>query len=230
MALTLGILRASIRIGSLLTSLALMFSGVIGVSAETLSPDSTASANTAAPAVQPKVVIADLAAAPESIQRLTAAALKLHDAGLGYRFGSADPAQGGMDCSGTIHYLLRSLGWKNVPRQSDGLYRWAWEKGTFVAVNSVSFDTFEWSRLAPGDLLFWTGTYDVQKGRDPAISHVMVYLGRDEASDRRIMFGASEGRRFGGVPRSGVGLFDFELPTPGSRARFVGYAKIPSEL
>jgi len=41
-------------------------------------------------------------------------------------------------------------------------------------------------------LMFWTGTYET--GRDIPVSHVMLYLGREKGSGKRIMFGASDGR------------------------------------
>ena len=149
---------------------------------------------------------------------------------LGYQYGSSNPQNGGMDCSGTVFYLLRQMGLKDVPRQADGFYHWVWSEKLFFAVNSAStnFDSFEWKLLQPGDLLFWTGTYDVK--RNPPISHVMIYLGEDEVTGHRFMFGASENRRYREMRKSGVGVFDFELPKPGtsdSSSRFIGYARIP---
>ena len=43
---------------------------------------------------------------PEPIRKLLAAALELTKKNLTYAYGSTDPASGGMDCSGTIFYLL----------------------------------------------------------------------------------------------------------------------------
>jgi peptidoglycan DL-endopeptidase CwlO len=169
---------------------------------------------------------------PPHIQELIRSAFRLEEQKLSYQYGSADPSKGGMDCSGTVSYLLRDSGWKKVPRQSDAFYRWVWESGNFVAVNGTTFESFEWKKLKPGDLLFWTGTYAVSKDRDPAISHVMIYLGLEEVTGRRLMFGASEGRRYQDKTRSGVGVFDFYLPvigkTEGGRQpRFIGYGSVP---
>lgn len=162
------------------------------------------------------------------IKELVRRAFDLDAAGLKYRFGSATPDQGGMDCSGTIHYLLKTSGWDGVPRQSDGFYRWSWQADTFHAVNGVSFQSFEWQALKPGDLLFWTGTYSVDSRRDPPISHVMLYLGEEEGTGRKLMFGASENRPYKDTRKSGVGVFDLYLPNPEkSSARFVGYGSIP---
>jgi hypothetical protein len=59
----------------------------------------------------------------------------------------------------------------------------------------------------------------------------MIYLGINRHTGRRVMVGASEGRRFSGVSRYGVSVFDFELPrhTPGDggTSRFIGYGAIP---
>lgn len=164
---------------------------------------------------------------PPAIQALIRKCFELDALKLGYVYGSADPKNGAMDCSGTIFYLLQQAGFKDVPRQADGFYRQAWEAGLFFAVNAAGFDSFEWKHLRPGDLLFWTGTYDVK--RDPPVSHVMLYLGEEEGTGRKLMFGASENRPYGHERKSGVGVFDFDLPKPeksGTAARFIGYAHI----
>ena len=163
-----------------------------------------------------------------AIRDLIRRCLEMDGLHLGYQYGSADPQNGAMDCSGTVFYVLRQSGLKNVPRQADGFYRWVWDEKLFFAVNSTNFDSFEWMQLHPGDLLFWTGTYDVK--RNPPVSHVMIYLGEDETTGRRLMFGASENRRYGVARKSGVGVFDFDLPKPdasGTGSRFIGYARIP---
>src|SRR5471032_3264904 len=50
--------------------------------------------------------IAEFAAQPPRIQQLLRDAIDLTRLNLTYTFGSADPDSGGMDCSGTICYLL----------------------------------------------------------------------------------------------------------------------------
>jgi cell wall-associated NlpC family hydrolase len=171
------------------------------------------------------------------VQRLLGRALALTDLGLSYKYGSSDPQDGGMDCSGTVYYLLAQAGVKGVPRDASEMYKWVWTLGDFRSVVSFHPDTFELDRLKPGDLLFWSGTYHVD--RDPPITHVMIYLGINRKTDRRVMVGASEGRRFNDKPRYGVSVFDFTMPGPGKsagapsdaasglQARFVGYGSIP---
>jgi len=108
---------------------------------------------------------------------------------------------------------------------------WARRGGAFFPVVSKSAESAEFKELLPGDLMFWTGTYDT--GRDIPISHVMMYLGREKGSGKRIMFGASDGRSYNGVQRWGVSVFDFKMPNGNAanpekaRAEFVGYARIP---
>jgi cell wall-associated NlpC family hydrolase len=176
---------------------------------------------------------------PPEVKRLLAQALELTSLNLGYKYGSADPKNGGMDCSGTVYYLLNEAGLKDVPRDASEMYRWVWTKGRFQAVVSPNDDTFELARLKPGDLLFWTGTYQID--RDPPVTHVMIYLGINRHSGRRVMIGASEGRRFGGESRYGVSVFDFTIPgqkrksdpeadassSPTPTSRFIGYSSIP---
>lgn len=174
----------------------------------------------------------EYATQPAAIQRLIEQALALTMRNLSYKYGSSDPANGGMDCSGTVYYLLLDAGIKEPPRDASEMYRWVWTQSHFQAVESASPDSFEYSRLKPGDLLFWTGTYDVN--RDPPITHVMIYLGTNRLTGRRVMVGASDGRRFNDVSRYGVSVFDLELPrhAPGDSgtSRFIGYGPIPGLL
>ena len=174
----------------------------------------------------------DFDAQPGEVRKLITEALRLTKLGLKYQYGSDDPATGGMDCSGTIHHLLEQAGFRDVPRDSSGIYRWVWTESRFNAVVSSNPDTFELAKLKPGDLLFWSGTYHVT--RDPPVTHVMIYLGVNRATGRRVMMGASEGRRFNDISRYGVSVFDFVLPridkeeaVGEDHARFIGYGSVP---
>lgn len=168
---------------------------------------------------------------PLSVRKITDTALDLTKRNLEYTYGSADPAKGGMDCSGFIFYVLTQNGIRDAPRDSSQQYVWLRRAGTFKAVNSRREDTFELDELAPGDLLFWTGTYGAE--RDPPITHAMIYLGREKGTNQRIMVGASDGRTYKGESRYGVSVFDFKIPklekTDEGRTSpsFIGYGQIP---
>jgi cell wall-associated NlpC family hydrolase len=174
----------------------------------------------------------DFDAQPDKVRNLIDLALELTTRNLGYQYGSADPANGGMDCSGFIYYTLTQAGVKDVPRQSDEQYVWVRKTGLFEAVLSRSNDSFELKQLRPGDLMFWSGTYKVD--REIPITHVMIYLGLEKKSGKPVMVGSSDGRSYEGIRRSGVSVFDFRLPNgangksdPELAPRFEGYGPIP---
>jgi peptidoglycan DL-endopeptidase CwlO len=165
------------------------------------------------------------------VRKITDMALELTTRNLDYKYGSADPANGGMDCSGFVFYVLTQSGVRDVPRDSSQQYVWLRKAGDFRPVNSRQEDTFELDELVPGDLLFWTGTYSIE--RDPPITHAMIYLGREKGTNQRIMVGASDGRSYKGESRYGVSVFDFKIPRPGKTDEgrmspsFIGYGHIP---
>jgi len=166
---------------------------------------------------------------PPRIAALLRAALELTRQNLGYTYGSDDPNKGGMDCSGTIYYLLQHAGFKDVPRSASEQYVWARKAETFEAVVSTRKSSFELDDLKPGDLLFWSGTYDSQ--HDPPVTHTMIYLGKAKSDGKMLMVGSSDGRTYRGQKQYGVSVFDFTIPsadkTAQSGSRFVGYASIP---
>jgi peptidoglycan DL-endopeptidase CwlO len=170
---------------------------------------------------------------PPKVQRLLTSALELTTRNLDYKYGSADPANGGMDCSGFVYFILKQNGIDDVPRDSSEQYIWLRRAGKFEPVVSQKEDSFEFDNLKPGDLLFWTGTYSIQ--RDPPITHAMIYLGREKKTGTRVMVGASDGRTYQSQQRFGVSVFDFKMPRANkdeddngkTRPRFVGYAHIP---
>ena len=170
---------------------------------------------------------------PPKVQRLLTSALELTTRNLDYEYGSADPTNGGMDCSGFVYFVLKQNGIDDVPRDSSEQYIWLRRTGKFEPVVSQKEDSFEFDNLKPGDLLFWTGTYSIQ--RDPPITHAMIYLGREKKTGMRVMVGASDGRTYQSQQRFGVSVFDFKMPRADkgeiengkTRPRFVGYAHIP---
>ena len=174
----------------------------------------------------------EFAAQPPQVQKLIGDALALTMQNLSYKYGSADPLAGGMDCSGFIFYVLSNAGFKDVPRDSSGQYAWVRKNSDFHAVLSRSGKSFELDELKPGDLMFWSGTYKVD--RDIPITHVMIYLGKEKSTGKPVMVGATDGRTYDGVRRFGVSVFDFKMPSgkpskddPELTSKFEGYATIP---
>jgi peptidoglycan DL-endopeptidase CwlO len=175
--------------------------------------------------------IAEYDTYPPKVRQIIDAGLALTKQNLGYSYGSADPVNGGMDCSGFIYYVLRQNGFPDVPRDSSQQYVWVRKAGNFDAVLSRHEDSFEFDALKPGDLLFWRGTYNID--RDPPITHTMIYLGREKRTKKRVMVGSSDGRTYDGKQRFGVSVFDFKMPPPPNSGDakispvFVGYGRIP---
>ncbi len=174
--------------------------------------------------------ISDYDQYPPAIQNMVAGALGLTTLNLDYRYGSADPVNGGMDCSGFVYYLLTKCGVPDVPRDARDQYAWVRKAGNFQAVLAQNEDTFELNSLQPGDLLFWGSTSSANP--DPAISETMVYLGREKGSGKRIMAGASEFRTYKSQMRRGVSVVEFKL-SPDRQSdedegpKFVGYGHVP---
>jgi cell wall-associated NlpC family hydrolase len=184
-----------------------------------------------APASIPASQISGYENYPEPVRKMVDTALELTTRNLDYKYGSADPNSGGMDCSGFVFYVLNQAGLRDVPRDSSQQYVWVRKAGTFRAVNSRHDDTFELDELTPGDLLFWTGTYSIE--RDPPITHAMIYLGREKGTNQRIMVGASDGRTYKGESRYGVSVFDFKVQRAAKTDEgrltpsFIGYGRVP---
>ena len=129
-----------------------------------------------------------------------------------------------MDCSGTIHYALSRLGYRNVPRQSNHQFYWIEKESHLHKSSDLTAGVLR--RLRPGDLMFWRGTYRTGR-RWPNISHVMIYMGRDPGSGRHYMFGGRSENRTG---RNGARIDFFELregESEGRRGTFVGWGSVP---
>lgn len=175
----------------------------------------------------------DIAEAPQyssDVRKIVETGFDLTKRNLGYKYASADPANGGLDCSGFIHYVLTKSGLSNVPRDARDQYTWVRKAGNFQAVLGHNDDTFELDGLRPGDLLFWASASGAS--HEPDITQIMIYVGRDKATNQRLMIGASEHSTYNGQKKSGVGVFDFKLGSAGSEEEeassvFVGYGRFP---
>jgi cell wall-associated NlpC family hydrolase len=168
---------------------------------------------------------------PEDVRKSIELSLDLARKHLNYKYASADPANGGLDCSGFIYYVLTKSGVKSVPRDAREQYVWVRKAGNFQAVLAHGDDTFELDALKPGDLLFWANPSGVS--REPEIAQTMIYIGREKATNQRLMIGASEGSTYKDEKKSGVGVFDFKLGAAEQNqdeeptSVFVGYGRFP---
>jgi cell wall-associated NlpC family hydrolase len=162
------------------------------------------------------------------VQQVIRRSLELTTQNLRYQFGSADPKAGGMDCSGTMYRVLQDSGIKEVPRQSDEICRWVMRRARLYRTEDTStLKDKSLSALKPGDLLFWSGTYETSTPRELPISHVMLYLGKRKKDGKPVVFGASDGRTYDGQRRNGVSVFDFVMPKRDGKAAFYGYGPVP---
>ncbi len=148
-----------------------------------------------------------------SVGKIQQNARKISRLRLPYVFGGSKPEDGGMDCSGSIQYLLSKSGVQNVPRTSFAQYEWVKKNSRLRRGREIQA-----SKLEQGDLIFWGGTYD----SGHKVSHVMIYLG--EAPDGKLhMFGARS-KRLRGLNGGGVDIH--ELRT-GDHQNLIGYGRVP---
>lgn len=172
--------------------------------------------------------LADFDEQPEAIKTLIQRALKLTKLNLTYVFSSSDPKLGGMDCSGTIYHLLIKQGLKQTPRQSDEMGQWLQKNGTLKRTDQAdSLSDAAFAALKPGDLIFWSGTYETTKRRLP-ITHVMLYLGKHKITQKPVIFGASDGRSYQGQKRTGVSVFNLIIPKADGKVSIYGFGSVPS--
>lgn len=166
-------------------------------------------------------------------QKLLAAALQAGDdvAGMPYKYGGNGPKDGGFDCSGAIHYVLQKVG-IDPPRTSADQFLWVKEHSKMHMVSNSAENTEDksFADLKPGDLVFWSGTYEPNDGRKVAITHVAIFLGYEKKDGRAVMINATDGRSYRGKKGNGFGVYDFRVPRAGSKSRLVGYGTPPGLL
>ncbi len=166
----------------------------------------------------------------ESRQKLIKAALETgrEVEGMPYLYGGNGPKDGGFDCSGAIYYVLSKAG-LNPPRISSDQFLWVKENSTLhlVADTAEDMEDASFSELQPGDLVFWSGTYDPIDGRLVEITHVAIFLGFEKLDGRAVMINATDGRSYRGKKGNGFGVYDFRVPGKGSKSRMIGYGTPP---
>jgi peptidoglycan DL-endopeptidase CwlO len=149
-------------------------------------------------------------------------------AGMPYKYGGNGAAEGGFDCSGAMYHILRKAGLK-PPRTSADQFLWVRENSKLhpvpLAARDITHGSF--AALKPGDLLFWTGTYEPDDARLVKITHVAMFLGYEEKDGRAVMINATDGRTYRGAKVNGYGVCDFRVPKAGSKSRLVGYGTPP---
>ena len=156
---------------------------------------------------------------PATVPELRRRAEFLATRGLGYKFGGDHPTEGGMDCSGTMQFLLKSIGYTDIPRTSYAQFDWLNRKGTLKKVGFFRSRERAIRNFRPGDLIFWGGTYN----SGHKVSHVMIYLGRHR-NGTHYVFGA-RGKKTKGLNGNGVDIFEFKPESTGGR--LVGYGSLP---
>ena len=213
-----------------MTSRLLLLSLVVALASVSVAQDGPSKAKPAAVSKITVEEVADFESYAPELQSIVRHAASLTAQNLTYTFGSSEPKNGGMDCSGTIYRLLQDSGFKEAPRQSDEICRWIMRESKLHRTENVeSLDDPAFSALKPGDLLFWSGTYDTSASRSPPISHVMIYLGKRKSDGKPVIFGASDGRSYDGQKRCGVSAFDFVIPKRGEKSAFYGYGPLPAK-
>lgn len=141
--------------------------------------------------------------------------------GIPYVYSGSSPSDGGMDCSGSMYYLMSLVG-IDPPRTSQAQYEWVKEAGNLVEVPATATKATDsaFEKIQPGDLIFWAY---LEEGKPPRISHVQMYLGKEAKDGRRVMIGSSDGRSYRGVKKNGFDIVDFQVPKAESNKRLIGY-------
>ena len=124
-----------------------------------------------------------------------------------------------MDCSGTMQFLLKSIGYHDIPRTSYDQFDWLKKQGTLRRVGFLRGPDKAVRNFRPGDLIFWGGTYN----SGHRVSHVMIYLGQSR-SGTHYVFGA-RGKKVKGLNGNGVDIFEYRPESTGGK--LLGYGPLP---
>lgn len=122
--------------------------------------------------------------------------------GLRYQWGSANPARGGLDCSGFVMAIYKKVYGVDLPDESNKQWEWMKTRGR------VWDATSNWTpgMLQPGDLVFYSGTID--NGRSHPVTHVMIWCGGDVVAGAQHSGPRLDGRSGGGVAYFPQGAYD----------------------
>ena len=168
---------------------------------------------------RPQLAVASTTGGAPSVQSLWDRCHYLSKKGVGYSFGSNSPYNGGMDCSGTVQFVLKSLGYHDIPRASYQQHQWMKNMGRLKSVGWGHSEEKAYASMKPGDLVFWGGTYN----SGHKVSHVEIYMGRNPQTGQQFFFGARSSR-VRGLNGNGVDVFKFPKSRKG---RLVGYGTLP---
>jgi cell wall-associated NlpC family hydrolase len=147
---------------------------------------------------------------------------------LKYTSRGSKPADGGFDCSGAMHFVMREAG-LDPPRSAAAQLQWLKRHDRFHEVPPVAL-TLQHPSLAalkPGDLLFWGHPGSTAEGNEWVVTHVAMFLGNEKTDRRPVMINSTDGRSYRGKKANGYGVYDFRLPLEGSRISFLGYGSPP---
>lgn len=145
-----------------------------------------------------------------------------------YLFGGNGVKDGGFDCSGAMYHILRKIG-LTPPRTSYGQFLWVQKDSVMHMVSTEAKDLTDASlaKLKPGDLVFWSGTYQPTDNRLTNITHVGMFIGYEKKDGHPVMINASDGRSYRGKKQSGLGVNDFRIPKIGGKSHMIGYGSPP---
>lgn len=148
--------------------------------------------------------------------------------GMPYRFAGNGVKDGGFDCSGAMYHVLNKVG-LTPPRTSYAQFLWVKSGSTIhlISTEAKSLTHESFAKLKPGDLVFWSGTYEPIDNRLTNITHVGMFIGYEKKDGHPVMINASDGRSYRGKAQSGFGVYDFRMPRAGGTSVMVGYGTPP---